>query len=136
MICLESVYPDAARLMVMNGAQLLMVASNDAGFGRSPITQHMLNRAIVRAVETRRWLIRVGQAGITRVISPAGHVIGDLDLFVPDVLITEVRARGDQTWYVRWGNWWIYLIVLTLIIGFFRAWSRPKVANEHPVHHI
>ena len=35
----------------------------------------MLNRAIVRAVETGRWLVRVGQAGVTRIIRPDGQVL-------------------------------------------------------------
>ena len=39
MICLESVYPDMARTLVSNGAELLVVASNDAGSAipQSPI---------------------------------------------------------------------------------------------------
>ena len=97
LICLESVYPDAARDRVRAGADMLLVASNDAGFGWSPITHHMLNRAIVRAVETGRWLVRVGQAGVTRVIDPKGNMVGDLGLFEPAILEATIKARRKDS---------------------------------------
>lgn len=109
LICLESVYPIGARTLVAHGAEILVVMSNDAGFGRSPITDHMTRRAIVRAVETGRWLLRVGQAGITTLVDPRGHSHGALGLFEPGVLYGEARLRSDRTLYVRWGDWWMAL---------------------------
>lgn len=114
-ICLESVYPDASRAMVSAGAEVLLILSNDAGFGRSPITRHMTNRAIVRAVETGRWLLRVGQAGITTLIDPQGVPHGQLGLFEPAILSGEARLRRDQTLWVRWGSWWMGLCGLALV---------------------
>ena len=116
MICLESVYPDMARTLVSNGAELLVVASNDAGFGYSPITHHMTNRAIVRAVETQRWLLRVGQAGVSALISPQGVVTERLGLFEPSLIKGTMKLSGEQTLYVRWGDWWMLLVfgLLTL----------------------
>ena len=62
-----------ARTLVSNGAELLVVASNDAGFGYSPITHHMTNRAIVRAVELK--VVAPGRrAGVSALISPQGVV--------------------------------------------------------------
>ncbi|MEE2786121.1 MAG: nitrilase-related carbon-nitrogen hydrolase [Myxococcota bacterium] len=119
LICLESVYPDAARRLVAQGANVLMVASNDAGFGRSPITHHMLNRAVVRAVETGRGLIRVGQAGVTRLIRPDGTIDGTLELFVPDILVDTMQARTQLTTYVRWGNWWLYIVLMLVSLSAF-----------------
>ena len=120
LICLESVYPDAARKLVQSGAEILVVASNDAGFGWSPISQHMMNRAIVRAVETRRWLVRVGQAGISTVVSPLGDTSAEpLALFTPGLLKAEVERRNDETLFVRWGDWWIGLILVFLALVAF-----------------
>lgn len=117
LICLESVYPDAGRATVRAGAELLTVLSNDSGFGRSPITTHMTRRAIVQAVETGRWLLRVGQAGITTLIDPQGVTHGDLGLFNADVLAGEARLRSDLTWATRFGDWWMGLCGLPLLIA-------------------
>lgn len=125
LICLESVYPIGARTLAANGAELLVVMSNDAGFGRSPITDHMTRRARVRAVETGRWLLRVGQAGITTLIDPRGAAHGELGLFVPGILEGEARLRGDATLYVRWGDWWMALsaafLAFAALLGVRRA---------------
>ncbi|MEE2755112.1 MAG: nitrilase-related carbon-nitrogen hydrolase [Myxococcota bacterium] len=120
MICLESVYPDMARRLVATGAEFLVIASNDAGFGFSPITRHMTNRAMVRAMETRRWLIRVGQAGISAVISPNGVVTERLGLFKPGLIEGQIQLRQNQTLFVRFGDWWMVLIFGIIGVG---AWS-------------
>ncbi len=126
LICLESVYPIGARTLVAHGAELLVVMSNDAGFGRSPITDHMTRRAIVRAVETGRWLLRVGQAGITTLIDPRGRSHGALGLFVPGVLDGEARLRDDATLYVRWGEWWMALCGVLLALAAALAAARAR----------
>lgn len=115
-ICLESVYPQAAREVVRNGAQILLVPTNDAGFGRSPISKHMTQRAIVRAVATGRWLLRVGQAGITTLIDPRGTLHGQLGLFEPRLLTGTARLRSDATLFVRWGDWWMGVCGLGLAL--------------------
>lgn len=126
MICLESVYPDAARALARAGAEVLLVISNDAGFRRTPIARHMTQRAIVRAVETGRWLVRVGQAGISAVIDPTGRVHARLDLFVAGLLRGTVQLRSETTPYVRLGDWWVLvtLAVLLAIVAAARARSR------------
>ncbi len=134
LICLESVYPDAGRALTAGGAEMLLVMSNDAGFGWSPISRHMIGRAIVRAVENGRWLLRVGQAGLTTLIDPTGATHGRLGLFVPDVLYGEARLRDDLTLFTRWGDWWMGVVALLLgvatLLG-LRA-RRAERANAAP----
>jgi apolipoprotein N-acyltransferase len=121
LICLESVYPEIGRALTAAGAELLVVISNDAGFGRSPIAHHMTNRAIVQAVENGRWLLRVGQAGITTLIDPTGATHGRLDLFEHGVLRGTARRRADLTLYTRFGDWWMGVVALWLGVAVFRA---------------
>lgn len=124
LICLESVYPDAGREVTAAGAELLAVISNDAGFRRTPIARHMTNRAIVRAVENGRWLIRVGQAGISALIDPRGRVHARLGLFEHGLLSGTVRLRDDRTLYTRWGDWWMGVVGALLGLAALTAWRR------------
>ncbi len=101
MICLEAVYPMIGQVLAKAGAEFLVVISNDAGFGYSPITHHMTRRAAMRALETGRWLVRVGQAGLSVVITPRGEIVNELDLFVPSLMSHEIRLREDLTLFVR-----------------------------------
>ncbi len=126
MICLESVYPSIGRAVVSAGAEILAVMSNDAGFGRSPITQHMTQRAIVRAAETGRWLIRAGQAGVSLLVDPRGRVHRRLGLFEPGIVHGTARLRADKTPYVRWGSWWMGVVALSLLALAFAAWRGAR----------
>ncbi len=123
MICLESVHPGSARDQVRAGAELLVVMSNDAGFGRSPITDHMTRRATVRAVENGRWLMRVGQAGITTLIDPRGQSHGRMGLFVPGLLEGVARRRDDLTFSAAHPDWVMWLVVAGLLFAFSRRRS-------------
>ena len=114
LICFEAIYPQAGRELVSLGARLILVLSNDAGFGETPISHHMTNRAAVRAVETGRWLLRVGQAGVTTLFDPRGRAHGRLPAFKADVLYGEAQLRSEVTTYVRFGLSWLWVFVLLL----------------------
>ena len=126
MICLESVYPQAGRSLTDAGAELLVVMSNDAGFGYTPISRHMINRAIVRAVENGRWLLRVGQAGISTLIDPRGRTHGRLELFEPGLLEGTARLRRDRTFGTRFGQWLIIAIAAGLAATTVSAIRRAR----------
>ena len=129
LICLESVYPDAGRAVTAAGAELLLVISNDAGFRRTPIARHMTNRAIVRAVENGRWLLRVGQAGISALVDPAGRVHVELDLFESGLVEGRAFLRDDLTPYTRWGDWWMLVVAGLLAFAAFTAARRSAAAG-------
>jgi apolipoprotein N-acyltransferase len=114
LICLESVFPEAGRATTRAGAEVLAVLSNDAGFRRSPIARHMTNRAIVQALENGRWLVRVGQAGISAIVDPRGTLHATLGLFEHGLLTGTVRLRDDLTPYTRFGDWWMGVVALGL----------------------
>lgn len=124
LICLESVYPEVGRALTLGGAELLTVISNDAGFGRSPIAHHMTNRAIVQAVENGRWLLRVGQAGISTLIDPAGRTHETRGLFEHGLVTGTARRRSDLTLYTRFGDWFM------AVVGFALAAALVAVARR------
>lgn len=129
LICLESVYPSIGRAQALAGAEILAVMSNDAGFGRSPITDHMTQRAIVRAAETGRWLVRAGQAGVSMLVDPRGEVHGQLGVFVPGIVHGTARLRSDRTLYVRWGEWWMGVVFVSLLGLGLAGWRRRRAGD-------
>jgi apolipoprotein N-acyltransferase len=86
LICFESIYPQAGREVNQEDSVMMAVLSNDAGFGYSPISRYMTNRSIERAVETGKWLVRVGQSGVSAIINPHGEIIAQIPLFQSEIL--------------------------------------------------
>ena len=68
----ESVYGEFCTDYVRKGARLLSVITNDAWWGDTPGYRQHLSYASLRAIETRRWIARCGNTGISAIIDPAG----------------------------------------------------------------
>ena len=58
-----------------------------------------------RAIETRRFLLRAGNIGVTAVIDPRGRVTQALPVKQAGTLQARFALQEGQTWYVRLGNW-------------------------------
>ncbi|MBI3962228.1 MAG: apolipoprotein N-acyltransferase [Deinococcus sp.] len=114
-VCYESVFPDIARAMVRSGAQALINVSNDGWFGGSSGPWQHLAMGNVRAIETRRYLLRSGNTGITAVIDPYGRVQDTLDMNQVGTLLAGFDLRDELTFYVRWGDWLPALALILLL---------------------
>src|ERR1700730_9517198 len=73
-ICYEAIYPGEVRRFAADGATLLVNISNDGWFGRSAAARQHLLMARVRAVENRRWLLRVTNNGVNASVEPYGRI--------------------------------------------------------------
>jgi apolipoprotein N-acyltransferase len=72
-ICYEIIFPNLARAMTQNKAELLINVTNDAWYGRSSAPYQHFSMAKFRAVENRRSLIRAANTGISGFIDPSDH---------------------------------------------------------------
>lgn len=80
MLCYEDMVPSAARSLVRNAANVLVVLINGSAFTSDlTLRQHRM-LAQLRAVECRRTLLRCAATGQTCVVSPLGTVTATLPL--------------------------------------------------------
>ncbi|MDW8322108.1 MAG: apolipoprotein N-acyltransferase [Armatimonadota bacterium] len=117
-VCFESTLPRIACGMVRQGARLLCVVTNDTWFGRSPAAEQHLAFCALRAVETRRWVLRSATTGISAVFNAQGSCLQQAELFVEAQLWAEgVELRQERTLYVRLGDAAAVVVVLVLCAG-------------------
>src|SRR5207249_2607745 len=103
-ICFESIFPDVTRELVRNGAQVLAVMTNDAWFdGTAGPAQHAVH-AVLRAVESGRWVVRAANTGLSMVIDPAGRVRVTLSPRQSGVLISRAGLVDAPTFYASRGD--------------------------------
>jgi apolipoprotein N-acyltransferase len=115
-ICYESTFPAIAREMVARGATLLVNISNDAWFGQSAGAEQHFQMGRVRAIETRRWIARAGNDGITAVIDPRGRVIQRFPRGSAGAFRATVGTSTERTPYVRLGDWPAGLSLASLVL--------------------
>ncbi|MFH2055146.1 MAG: apolipoprotein N-acyltransferase [bacterium] len=105
LICFEVVYPDFVREMVVRGANLLAVITNDAWFGETAGPYQHAAIPVFRAVENRCWLIRAANTGISEIIDPNGHRVAAVALGERDYLVADVGGRTGETLFNIHGLW-------------------------------
>jgi apolipoprotein N-acyltransferase len=104
------------RFVAAKGANLLINLTNDAWFGDTVAPWQHTRLAQWRAIETRRYLVRVTNTGVTSVIDPTGKVLSTLPTFSPGVLTAKVRLLDDQTIYTRFGDWFAWLATAVSLV--------------------
>lgn len=130
-ICYESVFPQVQRAEVAAGAGVLVLATNDAWFGLGNGAVQHFDMGRLRSIETRRWLLRAGNDGITAAVDPSGRVSAQLERHVSGSLLAGFTVRHDLTPWVRFGAYaplallgWLLLVGVILIFA-----PRGRVRN-------
>lgn len=124
MICFESLFPDIASETTAEGAELLVVATNDSWFKNDiPLTRH-LAQSVLRAQETKRWLVQAGNTGMTAIISPTGEITAALGADTDGVLAGSVAFRREKAGYSAVGDWWLAAAAGAAALGVAYAYKK------------
>jgi apolipoprotein N-acyltransferase len=129
-ICYEAIYPGEIRRFAANGAELYINISNDGWFGRSAAPEQHLRMARVRAVENRRWLLRVTNNGFTVSVDPYGRIFRPLPADIRAAVDLPYDFRTDETIYTRFGDWFAWLCVLVSVILLASTLRKGNTARE------
>jgi apolipoprotein N-acyltransferase len=132
-ICHEIVYPELIGAEVRAGAAMLVNVSNDgwldAGTGAAG-RQHFA-MAVLRAVETRRYLVRAATTGISGIVDPYGRVLATIEPNTSGVITTSVAGRATLTPYVRLGD--AFAFTCLFVAGLALAWRPARsLWRRHP----
>ena len=103
-VCYESVYPEHCAEYVRKGAELLTVITNDAWWGDTPGYHQHLSYSSLRAIETRRDIVRSANTGISGVINQRGDVLEESDWWQPEVIRTHANLNKKMTYFVKNGD--------------------------------
>jgi apolipoprotein N-acyltransferase len=128
LICYEVIFPELARAMVKNGAQLMVNITNDAWFGRTSAAYQHFSMAVFRTVENRRTLARAANTGISGFIDPCGRILSATDLFQPAAVMKSVPLMKITSPYTRWGEWPLGMLSFGLIL--FWSWRKIRKKNR------
>jgi len=126
LICFESIFSGLARDAAAHGATLLANITNDAWFGRTSAPYQHFSQAVLRAVETRRAVVRAANTGISGFIGPDGRILASTGLYERTELPGTVPLLGVTTVYTRIGDVpaWACLAVSAGLVGW--AWRRRE----------
>ncbi len=118
LICYESAFGGISAEMSRKGADLLFVLLNEGWYDNLRGAQKFLDLSVLRAIETRKSIVRSSNRGISAAISPTGKILSYLDEQETAILQTEVSLNEGVTLYSRLGDWVAYLTILAGLLCF------------------
>jgi len=117
LICWEGIYAGAARALARAGATLLVNLSNDDWFGGHAAAEQHFRATLLRAVETRRPLLRATNSGVTALVDARGIVIVAAPRDAATVLAGTVTTLSTPTLYTRIGDVFAWTCLLAALGG-------------------
>lgn len=133
-ICYESVYGNYYRKWVKKGADLMTVITNDGWWGDTPGYKQHLRYASLRAIETRRSIVRSANTGISALINQRGDIIKSSKWWEPAYISGQLKLNDHITPFTTIGDilgriaLWILPIFLFLPI-----WERLKRVKREKI---
>ena len=123
-ICYDSIFSWVTRELVRNGAQVLVNISNDGWYRGWGVTQHF-QMGRLRAIETRRWVLRSVNMGVAAAVDDLGRPQQVLDRG-EGALHARYRLLSGETPYVRLGDAPALALALGLLLPASRAQRRSQ----------
>ncbi|HEX2536468.1 MAG TPA: apolipoprotein N-acyltransferase [Chitinophagaceae bacterium] len=104
-ICYESIYSDYVASYVRQGANVLTIITNDGWWDDTPGYRQHLSYARLRAIETRRWIARSANTGISAFLDPLGNVYEPQPWDTSSSIKKNIPALEGKTFFVRYGDY-------------------------------
>ncbi len=120
LVCFDSIYETLTLDSVRDGAELMILSTNDSWYKDSAAVYQHNGHAVLRAVETGRSFVRAANTGISSIISEQGEVVAFKEPLVTGYATAEVSSYDHVTPYTVIGNLivWLstgYLALLALL---------------------
>jgi apolipoprotein N-acyltransferase len=128
-ICFESAFAPIVRGYVRDGAELLVVSTNNRSYRRSGLAAQHVALSQMRAAETARPVLHASISGISGVVDPGGDVHDTSQLFVNKVTTGTVRTTTGETLYVRFGEWVVLVCGIAMIVAAAVTARRRRAAS-------
>lgn len=109
LVCFDSIYEILSVDAVRNGAELIIMATNDSWYKDSTAVYQHNRHAVLRAVENGRYIVRAANTGISSVISPVGQVKAALGALLQGNVVADAVFSSRRTPYSIIGNAFVAL---------------------------
>lgn len=129
-ICYESIYGEYTTGYVKNGANVLFIMTNDSWWGNTDGHRELLQFGKIRAIETRRDIVRSANSGVSAFINQRGDIVSSLGYEKEGALIGKAKLNEEITFYTKHGDYLarIGLLLAGILLGYtiVSIFMKPK----------
>jgi apolipoprotein N-acyltransferase len=128
-ICYESVFGEFVASYVSKGAGILCIITNDGWWGNTAGYKQHFDYARLRAIETRRYIARSANTGISGFIDDEGKILAKSNWWVEAGLKMSLPVNTEETFYVKYGDYIAIIALLLALSEFLRLFVKVKKYN-------
>ena len=130
LICFDSIYEQLVLDSARDGAEMLLVSSNDSWFYDSAAVYQHQAQSQLRAIECGLPIARSANTGISTIIDTDGSLLAWIDPLERGYAASEISPCESTTLYSTIGNTFVYLCILSLAclagIGVWRRYGKKE----------
>lgn len=123
-ICFDSIYEKVISDSARNGAEIIVISTNDSWFSDSAALDMHNSQSRLRAIESGKYVVRAANTGISSIIDPMGKVNQELGALERGYIVGEVSMIEGNTIYTHIGNLFVYccmaLVALITLFNIFK----------------
>lgn len=104
-ICYESIWGEYVARYIKKDAQFIAIITNDGWWGNTSGKDQHLQYAKLRAIETRRWVARSANTGISAFIDQKGDIVKRSTWWKSTAIKQDINLNTGLTFYVKHGDY-------------------------------
>jgi len=129
-ICYESIWGEWVAQSVRKGSQFIAIITNDGWWENTSGKDQHLDYAKLRAIETRRWVCRSANTGISAFINQRGDIVKQSKWWVKTALKQDINLNSDLTFYVQHGDYLPKMGSLLAALGILFVGVRVRLKRK------
>jgi apolipoprotein N-acyltransferase len=137
LVCFDSIYETLTLDSVRDGAEIMILSTNDSWYKDSAAVYQHNGHAVLRAIETGRSFVRAANTGISSIIEPNGEIVTLREPLVKGYAAAEVSTHCHTTPYSVIGNLivWLSLLYLAVLVSLRirDAVAKRKIADHSDI---
>ena len=136
-ISFEGSFDRYIRRSVDQGAEVVVILTNQASYGKSGMSDQFILMSRANAIANNRDIVHAAITGKSAFISGInGKVYSSSDLFTDEVLTEKIKTSNKMTLYTKWGNYFNYLMIALALISYsFQNTKKLTLNNQHIQNH-
>lgn len=136
-ISFEGSFDRYIRRSVDQGAEVVVILTNQASYGKSGMSDQFILMSRANAIANNRDIVHAAITGKSAFISGInGKVYSSSDLFTDEVLTEKIKTSNKMTLYTKWGNYLNYLMIALALVSYsFQNTKKLTLNNQHIQNH-
>lgn len=129
LICFEDIFSGLVRRSALKDADFMVNITNDAWFMKSSAPYQHAQSSVFRAVENRVPVVRAANTGLSCFIDKKGRITDSVSVENGEICVRgyktgRINISPDNSFYKRFGDIFIFVCVIALILNGGYRWSK------------